>query len=114
MRDVTNWIIELIENGQEVKFYKSRRWLDLRAWILEKYHHECQECLKRGKVTRAKVVHHVNELKHHPELALSEKYIDITGEEKINLLPLCQECHNKAHERIGNEPIKEMLNDERW
>lgn len=108
-------IRELIEKGEEVKFYKSKAWQMLRVWILEKYHYECQECLKKGKYTRAKVVHHVNELKKRPDLALSEYYVDIiTGERKPNLIPLCQDCHNIVHERICEAEYKPQLNEERW
>lgn len=110
---VEKWVRELIAQGQEVKFYKSKKWLILRAWIMEKYHNECQECLKKGKYTRAKVVHHVNELKKRPDLALSEYYIDImTGERKPNLVALCQDCHNFVHDRIVE--AKPQLNIERW
>lgn len=108
------WIRELIADGQEVKFYKSQAWRLLRENILAKYHYECQECLKRGKVTRAYVVHHVNELKNRPDLALSEYYVDHEGNKCPNLLPLCLDCHNAEHDRIGYEPKKEPLNEERW
>lgn len=109
------WIRELIAEGKEVKFYKSRAWRDLRAFILEKYHYECQECLKKGKYTRAKVVHHVNELKNRPDLALSEFYYDVEAREKRpNLLPLCQDCHNIEHDRVCGNEYKTQLNEERW
>jgi 5-methylcytosine-specific restriction endonuclease McrA len=107
------WIRELIANGQEVKFYKCKAWRLLRENILAKYHYECQECLKKGKYTRAHTVHHVNELKKRPDLALSEYYTDHEGKKCPNLLPLCLDCHNAEHDRIGYEP-KNYLNEERW
>lgn len=110
---VEKWIRELIAEGQEVKFYKSQLWRLKRASILEACHFECQACLKRGKVTPAKVVHHVNELKHRPDLALSDFYIDHNGNIQRQLVPLCQDCHNEAHGRICGE-FKPQLNEERW
>ena len=114
MIDIERWIRELLAEGKEVKFYKCRAWLELRAYIMEKYHYECQECLKSGKITRAKVVHHINELRHRPDLALSEYYTDLSGEKKINLIPLCQDCHNIAHSRVCENIYKPQLNIERW
>ena len=115
MRDLANWIRQLIAEGKEYKFYKCRAWLELRSRILEKFHYECQECLKRGKYTRAKFVHHINEVKHRPDLALSEYYTDSkTGEKKRNLIPLCQDCHDKAHARFCGGEHKPQLNKERW
>lgn len=115
MINFERWIRELIAEGQEVKFYKCRAWRELRNRVLERYHYECQECLKVGKVTRAKVVHHVNELKHRPDLALSEFYIDSeTGERKENLLPLCIDCHNIAHDRVCANEYRTQLNTEKW
>lgn len=109
------WIRECIEQGHAWKFYKTKQWLQLKESILEKYHYECQECLKQGKYTEAKNVHHINELKHRPELALNEYYIDSnTGEKKINLIPLCIDCHNKAHGRMCSSEHKPQLNEERW
>lgn len=108
------WIRELIAEGQEVKFYKCQAWRLLRENILAKYHYECQACLSRGKYTRAYVVHHVNELKHRPDLALSEFYVDHEGNTHPNLLPLCIDCHNAEHDRIGYEPNTKFVNEERW
>lgn len=108
------WVRGLIAEGQEVKFYKSKRWLAKRASVMDRYHYECQECLKRGKITRAKVVHHVNELKHRPDLALTEFYTDNDGNVHPNLVPLCQDCHNVAHKRICSYEYKPQLNEERW
>jgi len=109
------WIRELIQQGKEYKFYKTKQWLELRSSILEKHHYECQQCLRQGKYTRAKLVHHINELKDRPDLALKEYYFDSsTGEKKENLIALCQDCHNIAHERVCHNEHKTQLNEERW
>jgi 5-methylcytosine-specific restriction endonuclease McrA len=113
--NLEKWIRQLLEEGTEYKFYKSRLWLTLRNSILEKYHYECQDCLKKGKVTRATTVHHINEVRQRPDLALSEYYFDgKTGERRENLRPLCHECHNIAHGRMCNNEYKPQLNVERW
>lgn len=109
------WIRELIAQGKEYKFYKTKQWLNLRQSILDKYHNECAECREKGKYSRARNVHHINELKHRPDLALNEYYIDSnTGEKKRNLIPLCIDCHNIAHERMCDIEHKKQLNEERW
>lgn len=112
--NLEKWIRELIASGEEWRFYKCQLWLNLRSRVMEKYHHECQECLKRGKYTRAKVVHHINEVKDRPDLALSEHYTDGNGEQRENLVPLCQDCHNIAHSRVCSNEYKPQLNEERW
>lgn len=114
MRNLVAWIRELISNGEMWRFYKCAEWLSLRAKVLAAFHHECQECLKQGKVTRAKFVHHVNEVKHRPDLALSEYYTDATGETKRNLIPLCQAHHDIEHGRFANGEYAPQLNEERW
>ena len=81
----TERIRELIRADRLELFYNSGAWLRLRAQVLVMDHHECQECKKRGKYTRATVVHHVNRLKSRPELALSMWY-ESKGEKRRNLV----------------------------
>ena len=114
MRDIVAWILELIEINQLWRFYKTPDWLSLRARVLSEFHNECQECLKHGRVTRAKFVHHINEVKHRPDLALCEFYTDRDGTVKRNLVPLCHECHDKAHGRFCGGEYRPQLNKERW
>lgn len=107
---------------KEVKaFYNSSAWKHKRIMILERDHHECQDCRKRlreagkegklltgrdRKIWPAEEVHHIQELKEHPELALDDD----------NLVSLCTRCHNLRH---GREPHKfarkkKRLTEERW
>ena len=114
-KSLSDYIKELIEVGKIYKFYKSKEWVELRQDILIDKHWECQECLKLGKYTRADCVHHVNEVKHRPELALSRYYIDKHGHKKENLVPLCNVCHNKIHEKLDKWQQKQRFsNEERW
>ena len=109
------WIRQLIKEDKLYKFYKTKQWLDLKQSILNKFRNECQECLKLGKYSQARNVHHINEVKNRPDLALKEYYIDSsTGETKRNLIPLCIDCHNKAHGRMCGNEHKKQLNEERW
>ena len=68
-------------------FYNSAAWKLKRMQILERDHYECQDCRKRlkdavaadialrgeeRKIRRAEEVHHIQELKEHPELGLED------------------------------------------
>ena len=82
--------------------------------ILDRDHHECQDCRKRlreagkegklltgrdRKIWPAEEVHHIKELKEHPELALDDD----------NLVSLCTGCHNHKFVRK-----KKRLTEEKW
>ena len=111
---LTVFINRLIQEGNLYKFYKSKEWMELRQEVLHDKHYECQHCLSKGKYTRADCVHHINEVKNRPDLALSKKYTDIEGNEHINLIPLCNQCHNKVHDRVGSTKKDRFRNKERW
>lgn len=107
------WIRELIRTKKLYKFYKTPEWLTLRQSVLEEQHNECEWCRERGKITGAVEVHHVQWVKKHPELALSRTYT-FNGEERRNLIALCHDCHDSAHDRIGHAAPAEQFNQERW
>jgi len=111
-------IRELIEDDNLVKFYKSREWRELRQEVLAEHHYECQECLKRGRYTTATMVHHVQEVRKRPDLALSKTYTDSKGNEQRQLVPLCIACHELIHDKFGDynkEHNRERFtNEERW
>lgn len=114
----TEQIKQWFADDKAYKFYKSKDWLRLRAQIMAEHHGECQWCREHGIITRAETVHHIQYVDKHPELALSRTYIDKDGKTKQNLVPLCHDCHDRAHHRMRyqdrekkNEP---PLNEERW
>lgn len=112
---LATWIRQLIKRDKVEQFYFTDEWKELREEVLEDFHHECQECLKKGRYTRAICVHHVNEVRHKPELALSKYYTDKEGKKQINLLPLCNQCHNIVHEKLAKHQKKNKFsNVERW
>ena len=114
-RSLASYIRYLISVGKIILFYKSDDWEELRQEVLEELNYECQECLKRGRYTRAECVHHVNEVRIRPDLALSKFYIDHEGNQQRNLVPLCNTCHNIVHDKLGKWQQKDKFtNEERW
>ena len=67
---LSRYIRELIQTDKLYKFYKSKEWIELRQDVLQEHHYECQVCSERGRYTRADCVHHINEVKNRPDLAL--------------------------------------------
>lgn len=72
-------------------FYNTPEWLRAREAALLRDHYLCVQCLERGKFRTATTVHHIQERKDRPDLALN---LD-------NLKSLCAACHNKAHPDKG-------------
>ena len=112
---LAKYIRQLIAADEVEKFYWTEDWKELRAAVMDDFHHECQECLKRGEYTEASCVHHVNEVRNRPDLALSRYYVDNKGERQPNLVPLCNQCHNAVHDKLGEWQRKDKFtNEERW
>lgn len=109
--ELARWIRELIDKDDLHRFYTCSAWLKVRAEVLAEYKHECQHCKQRGYYTRATTVHHQQYVRRHPRLALTKKYT-FKDKEYINLLPLCDECHKKVHNKQYKK--KKPLTEERW
>ena len=77
-------------------FYKTARWLSKRSKILRRDEYMCQQCKRYGKTTPATTVHHIIPLMW---CLLFNKALALAG---INLTSLCEECHNKMHDRLTN------------
>ncbi|MFZ5645804.1 MAG: HNH endonuclease [Bacillota bacterium] len=77
-------------------FYKTKKWKAKRQKILKRDEYLCRECRRYGKSTEATTVHHVIPLAwcllFKVALALAS----------INLISLCEKCHNKMHDRDSN------------
>lgn len=106
------WIETLIEEDKLYQFYKSKLWKEKKKKVLAEFHNECAWCREKGKITRAEEVHHVQFVRKHPELALNEFY-EYHGQQYRNLVPLCHDCHDKAHGRMKYKKT-EQFNEERW
>lgn len=112
---LADWIRRLYKEGTIYKFYKSPQWIRLRNQILEDDHYECVDCREKGRYTRAKLVHHENEVRDRPDLAMSKTYVDKEGQEQRNLVSLCMDCHERRHERaFKGQKSKKYINTERW
>lgn len=109
------YIRGLIKAGKIEQFYFTEDWKELREEVQEFFHFECQECLKQGRYTRADCVHHVNEVRQRPDLALSRYFTDQEGQQQYNLITLCNTCHNLIHDKLGEWQKKDKyINEERW
>lgn len=71
-------------------FYNSKEWIQLSDYIRKKYFHICQDCGKPN----SKEVHHVIPV---TELNVHDPTITLNPD---NLVLLCNECHNKRHNRF--------------
>ena len=74
-------------------FYKDKRWIRKRQNILKRDNYECRECRRYGKTEQANTVHHIYPLETHPEYKLLT----------INLISLCNACHEQMHNRFTGE-----------
>ncbi len=72
-------------NKTAAAFYKSPEWKKARAAAIARANGLCLDCIDRGVIQQAEMVHHIKPLREHPELAL----------EPSNLRPLCNKCHGK-------------------
>ena len=112
----TNEITVLIAQRNLYPFYNDRQWRRLSSEVMHEQHHECQLCKERGRHRRARLIHHVNELKKRPDLAYERYYTDEHGRIKRNLIALCQSCHEAQHpdRLIKQYSTKQYLNQEKW
>lgn len=80
-----------------INFYKLTKWKRKRERIFKRDKYLCQECKRYGKTTGATTVHHIIPLTwcliYNPILALAS----------INLISLCDKCHDKMHDRTSNK-----------
>ena len=108
------WILAMIaRDGSPREFYHSKLWARKRAEVMRHQHGECWACKhKRPAIltTAASgatiVVHHRNELRKRPDLALSEYAPDGS----LNLVLLCESCHWDAHHE-RREKIRRSAGD---
>lgn len=110
------WIKQLIAENKLYKFYKCKEWRSLSDAVMKENNYECQHCKERGIHASARSVHHVQWVRKHPRLALSRTYT-YNGVEYKNLVPLCEDCHNKEHKKGAGLKQKNntgFINEERW
>ena len=113
------WLLWIIRNDAELRFYSLGIWKTHRIAIMDRDHYECQRCKLNHKFTLVQpnalrqqeraYVHHIAELKKFPWLAL---HYD-------NLVTLCHQCHEDVHGRLERyqKEIKPFTNfdaSEQW
>lgn len=74
------------------KLYKTTRWIKLRPLIKARDYGLCQECKRRGIITKGSIVHHKIEARDDLSLFWDTENLEL----------ICTACHNKEHpERSG-------------
>ncbi len=108
-------LIQLIADGKEHEFYLWPEWRrepdGIRAQVLRLDKHECQVCKRRGRYSKAVIVHHIQHLKDRPELALS-----IYDGDRRQLESVCKKCHEDYHPESQRQftPKKPPVTEECW
>ena len=119
------WILSLIAQDNIAAFYHSPQWRRFKRDILRKYPHRCYLC-ERKKPARltllrmpwekpkgpddkrpVAIVHHVNEVRQRPDLALSA----YDGAGRPNVIVICPACHWDEHHK--RSALAERI-PERW
>ena len=78
-------------------FYKTARWLRLRAVILRRDGYMCQASRRYGRRVQADTVHHIFPREIYPEYQY----------DTWNLISLSAEAHNRMHDRVTGALTKE-------
>lgn len=79
------------------KFYHSKKWKNIRAFVLQRDFYVCQIC----KIPNSNTVHHIKELTLQN---IDDASISINPD---NLVTLCSRCHNLIHNKYKyNEDSK--------
>lgn len=77
------------------KIYNNRRWRKVRAFKF-KSNPLCEQCLLKGRVTEAQLIHHIIPIDVDPNLAY----------EYDNLMSLCHNCHGEVHKNLHQTTTK--------
>ena len=106
-------LTDLIAQGREGEFYRSRTWKRVAHEVRQIDRNECQLCKACGRYSRGEIVHHIKHLRDRPDLAM-DIYDPITGERQ--LITVCKRCHEREHMgtliKTGNKDG--FTNEERW
>ncbi|MBC1616414.1 HNH endonuclease [Listeria booriae] len=97
-------IVRMTLLGDMTRFYNSKAWKNVRAEARRRDNNECQLCKEEGKHSKCEAVHHIKEVREHPELALVLS----------NLVCVCKVHHNREHPEKLQKQKKKFENEERW
>lgn len=94
-------------SDEVVAFYHTTAWQHVRRLALERDKYLCQDCLRRGKITKANTVHHIEPIR---TIKNRKNEIIKTGWQKRldlnNLEAICPACHNAEHPEKGERTKK--------
>lgn len=83
------------------EFYGSVQWKRCRESYKKSVGNLCEECYKKGMITPATEVHHIKKLTdsnvNDPNVSLNY----------VNLMALCERCHDKKHRRDRRYEVDE-------
>lgn len=79
-------------SDEEIARYNSLAWRTLRDSIIRR-EPLCRECKRKGLITQATVVDHIERARANPERFYDES----------NLQPLCSRCHNRKSAKESHE-----------
>jgi 5-methylcytosine-specific restriction endonuclease McrA len=84
--------------------YKDKRWQRVRQYVIARDKGLCVECKKNGVLKPFKVIHHIiwltDKNKYNWDIAFNPD----------NLECLCNECHERIHERKNETHLKDFIN----
>lgn len=84
------------------KFYHSKKWKNIRAFVLQRDFYMCKIC----KMPNSSTVHHIKEL---TPMNINDSSISVNPD---NLVTLCNRCHNLIHDKYKyNEDRKRYTFD---
>ena len=76
---------------EQIRFYSSQAWKNLREYIIKERGGLCEMCLKNGVYRAATLVHHIKPVTaanvNDPEITLNP----------ANLMAICETCHAAIH-----------------
>lgn len=103
--EILNQLRKWITDDTVKYFYWLKEWRIIRKVRRRIDNNECQRCKRIGRHSPADMVHHVKEVRHYPDLALT----------LANTESLCNACHNREHpEKLQKHKNKKFDNEERW
>ena len=88
----------MARDREYIRLINTRRWQALRLSVLER-EPLCRRCAQAGRVRQAREVHHVQPIQTGVTLQERERL----AYDPANLMPLCSECHQSEHERLGSK-----------
>lgn len=84
------------------KFYKSKKWQKVRAYVWARDKGLCQRCLRNHIIKAGDTVHHITEIT--PE-NITDESIALNPD---NLETLCRDCHAAVHKKEKRWTVDEL------